>query len=143
MRRNRILTETEKVVLSTFLDVLELDTDDLGVDSNMLDAGITSIDLLRMQKVLQAKFAIAEIPLITLLVNPTIEGTSVAIDRSKGTPSGKVAAYNPVIPLSTKGSKTPLWLVHPGVGEVLVYLNLAKFITDRPVYALRAKGSPD
>ena len=140
MRRNRILTETEKVVLSTFLDVLELDTDDIGVDNNMLDAGITSIDLLRMQKVLQAKFAIDEIPLITLLMNPTIEGMSAAIDRSKGNPSGKVAAYNPVIPLSTKGPKTPLWLVHPGVGEVLVFLNLAKFFTDRPVYALRAKG---
>ncbi|KAM0801214.1 hypothetical protein BDR22DRAFT_804970 [Usnea florida] len=140
MRRNRILTETEKVVLSTFLDVLELDTDDLGVDSNMLDAGITSIDLLRMQKVLQAKFAIAEIPLITLLMNPTIEGMSAVIDQLKGTTSDKVAAYNPVIPLSTKGSKTPLWLVHPGVGEVLVFLNLAKFVTERPVYALRAKG---
>lgn len=140
MRQNRILTETEKVVLSIFLDVLELDSENLGVDSNMLEAGITSMDLLRMQKILQSRFAIAEIPLITLLTNPTVEGMSAAIDRSKGTASGKVTAYNPVIPLGTKGSKTPLWLVHPGVGEVLVFLNLAKFITDRPVYALRAKG---
>lgn len=140
MRQNRILTETEKVVLSTFLDLLELDSADIGVDSNMLEAGITSIDLLKMQKVLQTKFAIAEIPLITLLTNPTIEGMSTAIDKSRGAASGKFAEYTPVVPLGTKGSKTPLWLVHPGVGEVLVFLNLAKFITDRPVYALRAKG---
>ncbi len=140
MRQNRILTETEKVVLSTFLEVLELDSEDIGVDSNMLEAGITSIDLLRMQKILQTKFFIAEIPLITLLTNPTIEGMSAAIDGLKGLASGAAVPYNPVVPMSTKGSKTPLWLVHPGVGEVLVFLNLAKFITDRPVYALRAKG---
>ena len=138
-RQSRTLTETEKVVLSTFMDVLELNADDVGVESSMLDAGISSIDLLRMQKVLQTKFAIAEIPLIMLLTNPTVKGMSGAIDRSNGVASGK-SDYNPVVPLSTKGCKTPLWLVHPGVGEVLVFLNLSKFITDRPVYALRAKG---
>lgn len=110
------------------------------VEANMLEAGITSIDLLKMQKELQSKFSIADIPLITLLTNPTIEGMSAALDRSKGLVCGKGAVYNPVVPMSTKGTKTPLWLVHPGVGEVLVFLNLAKFITDRPVYALRAKG---
>ena len=140
MRQNRILTETEKVVLSTFLAVLELDSEDIGVESNMLEAGITSMDLLRMQKVLQTEFSIAEIPLITLLTNPTIEGMSTAIDRLKGVASGKDLVYSPVVPMGSKGNKTPLWLVHPGVGEVLVFLNLAKFITDRPVYALRAKG---
>ena len=140
MRQKRILTETEKVVLSTFLDVLELSSEDLGVESNMFEAGITSIHLLRMQKVLQTKLSIMEIPLITLLTNPTIEDMSTALDRLSGLVSGEGVSYDPVIPMSTNGSKTPLWLVHPGVGEVLVFLNLAKFITDRPVYALRAKG---
>lgn len=140
MREKRILSETEKSVLSTFLDVLELDSEDIGVESNMLEAGVTSMDLLRMQKVLQTKFAIAEIPLITLLTHPTVEGMSTSIDHLTGVAPGKGTSYNPVVPMGTKGSKTPLWLVHPGVGEVLVFLNLAKFITDRPVYALRAKG---
>ena len=140
MRQNRILSETEKVVLSTFLTVLELDSDDIGVESNMLEAGITSMDLLRMQKVLQTEFSIAEVPLITLLTNPTVEGMSAAIDRLKGVASDNGLVYSPVVRMGSKGNKTALWLVHPGVGEVLVFLNLAKFITDRPVYALRAKG---
>lgn len=40
------------------------------------------------------------------------------------------------------GTKTPLWLVHPGVGEVLVFVGLAQYLNedDRPVYALRARG---
>ena len=45
--------------------------------------------------------------------------------------------------LQAEGTKTPLWLVHPGVGENLVFLNLAKYIIDRPVYALRARGFDD
>lgn len=42
--------------------------------------------------------------------------------------------------LQTQGSEIPLLLVHPGVGELLVFLNLAKYIVDRPIYALRARG---
>lgn len=38
-------------------------------------------------------------------------------------------------------AKTPLFCVHPGVGEVLVFVNLAKyFVNERPFYALRARG---
>ena len=35
-----------------------------------------------------------------------------------------------------RGSGTPLQLVHPRVGEILVFFGLASYITDRPVYAL-------
>ncbi|KAK0509686.1 hypothetical protein JMJ35_008080 [Cladonia borealis] len=42
--------------------------------------------------------------------------------------------------MQDRGVKTPLWLVHPGVGEVLIFINLARHIIERPVYALRARG---
>jgi thioesterase domain-containing protein len=43
--------------------------------------------------------------------------------------------------MQQSGTKTPLFCVHPGVGEVLVFVNLAKyFVADRPFYALRARG---
>lgn len=50
--------------------------------------------------------------------------------------------YDPVVVLRSSGSKTPLWLVHPGVGEVLVFVGLAHHMSadDRPIYALRARG---
>lgn len=50
--------------------------------------------------------------------------------------------YNPVVVLRSSGSKAPLWLVHPGVGEVLVFVGLAQNMStgDRPIYALRARG---
>ncbi|KAI1089147.1 acetyl-CoA synthetase-like protein [Rostrohypoxylon terebratum] len=50
--------------------------------------------------------------------------------------------YDPVVVLRSSGTKTPLWLVHPGVGEVLVFVGLAQHMSadDRPIYALRARG---
>jgi thioesterase domain-containing protein len=43
--------------------------------------------------------------------------------------------------MDTSGSKPPLFLVYPGVGEVLVFVALARQLADgRPVYAIRARG---
>jgi thioesterase domain-containing protein len=55
--------------------------------------------------------------------------------------SAAPAPYDPIVALQTKGTKTPLFCVHPGVGEVLVFVGLAKFFAhERPFYALRARG---
>jgi thioesterase domain-containing protein len=49
--------------------------------------------------------------------------------------------YDPVVPLQLTGRKTPLFCVHPGTGDVLSFVNLAKyFANERPFYALRARG---
>lgn len=50
--------------------------------------------------------------------------------------------YDPVVVLRASGTKAPLWLVHPGVGEILVFVGLAQHMRadDRPIYALRARG---
>ena len=45
-----------------------------------------------------------------------------------------------MVVLQSQGQETPLWLIHPGVGEVLVFLGLASHFTGRPVYAMRARG---
>lgn len=34
----------------------------------------------------------------------------------------------------------PLWLLYPGVGEILVFFDLADYITHQPVYALGSGG---
>lgn len=50
--------------------------------------------------------------------------------------------YDPVVILqsSPTSNKTPLWLIHPGSGDVLVFVALAKYFPDRMVYGLRTKG---
>lgn len=52
--------------------------------------------------------------------------------------------YDPVVPLQLSGRKTPLFCVHPGTGDVLGFVNLAKYFeNERPFYALKARGFED
>lgn len=140
----RDLTEMESTVKSVFSDVLGFQSSDIGPNTNFYDVGVTSIELLRLKAALQAKLQLTDIPLITILSNPSVETTANCLAKLCQTGrADEGLIYNPVVALSAKGSKPPLWLVHPGVGEVLVFLGLAKHINDRPVYALRARGFED
>ena len=135
-RREQPATDLERLVLAVFGDMFKLPADEIGVDSSLFDLGVSSIDLIAFKQRLQTKLELeVEIPLIMVLTNPTIRGMAHALNTLQSP-----QVYNPVVTLQTKGEKTPLWLVHPGVGEVLVFLNLAKYVTDRPIYALRARG---
>ena len=49
-----------------------------------------------------------------------------------------------IVPLQASGTRTPLFLVHPGDGDVLAYPVLARLLgPDQPSYALRAQGIDD
>lgn len=74
-------------------------------------------------------------PVITMMQHPSIRSRA-AVLRGSSTSKG----YNPVVTLRNEGTKTPLWFIHPGVGEALVFIGLSKYINDHPVYALRARG---
>ena len=131
-------TPTEKVIASLISEMFGSDEKEVGLDSSLFDLGIDSIALIKFLFQLQKNLKMEDtISLSLALTSPTVGGMAKALDNlglEKGAP------YNPVVPLQANGTKTPLWLVHPGVGEILVFLNLAKTFTDRPVYALRARG---
>ncbi|KAL2194754.1 hypothetical protein P885DRAFT_71161 [Corynascus similis CBS 632.67] len=140
-------TADEAAILDIVRQQLELSAeDDFGVNDSVLATGATSMDLVaimhRMNKQLPA-LASHPIKLTDLLNHPTIRGLSQRIAKITGAvveANPKPHEYDPVVTLQPNGTKTPLWLVHPGVGEVLVFVNLAHRIRDRPVYAFRAKG---
>jgi acyl-CoA synthetase (AMP-forming)/AMP-acid ligase II/thioesterase domain-containing protein len=152
IKRYRLATRSEPenddeaAILDIVRQQLELSAeDDFGVNDSVLATGATSMDLVaimhRMNKL--PNLAGHPIKLTDLLNNPTIRGLSVRIAKMTGAlvdTDKKPHEYDPVVTLQPNGSKTPLWLVHPGVGEVLVFVNLAHRIRDRPVYAFRAKG---
>ena len=126
----------EKLLMREFCEVLDLNVEDIDTDSSIFSMGVTSVDLIRLKRNIEKNLSPPrDIPMIALLTNPTIRTLAKTIASSEG-PMG----YDPVVRMQHQGTKTPLWLVHPGVGEVLVFINLAKHITDRPVYALRAQG---
>ena len=129
-------TEIEKTLLEVFEDTLSLPENELGVETPVFEMGVTSIDLIKSTRAIEQRLKLtAQIPIITMMTHPTIRGLAKALEDLN-----HPSSYNPIVTLQHAGAKPPLWLIHPGVGEILVFLNLAKYLTDRPVHALRARG---
>ncbi|KAK3949500.1 hypothetical protein QBC32DRAFT_316780 [Pseudoneurospora amorphoporcata] len=132
-------TENELVLQDIFSDVFGVPSAEIGIHTNVYNLGCSSVELFRLKWAVQSQPQFPNaIPVTTMISNPTIASLLSAIDTTGGSISP--TEYNPVVVLRSGGRKAPLWLVHPGVGEVLVFLNLANQITDRPIYALRAQG---
>lgn len=131
--------DMERILLSIFLETLGLETPDMSIDTPVLDTGISSIDLIRLKSACEKAFGIAEIPMVTVMTNITIRSMAAAIGELRNSPQYR-GEYNPVVTLQYSGSKTPLWLIHPGIGEILVFLGLVQYFPDRPIHALRARG---
>ncbi len=110
----------------------------MGIDTPVLDTGVSSVELIRLKSASEKAFNIADIPIVAIMTNTTIRSLASAI-RQILTSQYKVE-YNPVVTLQYNGSKTPLWLIHPGIGEILVFLGLVQYFPDRPIHALRACG---
>ena len=82
-----------------------------------------------------------EIPILRILLHPTPNLLSTLVDKILNPSASDANIYDPIVPLQTTGDKTPIFFVHPGVGEVLILVNLAKYFHgERPFYAFRARG---
>lgn len=124
-------------------DTFNVDPSVLDISQNILDYGASSIYLIRLQQFLKERLCIFDIPTIEILKRPIISELSEYVqmlsDGSKDAADSRI--YDPLVCLHPHGSKPPLYLVHPGVGEVLVFINIARELDDdRPVYAFRARG---
>ncbi|WAP58264.1 non-ribosomal peptide synthetase [Streptomyces sp. S465] len=134
--------ETERVLAEIYAEMFDTVPERISATASFFDLGGTSLDILRLRRQVHRRLGVAELPVITVLTAPSVRQLAARLGArltDGGAPAA--AAYDPVVPLQTGGEKTPLFCVHPGVGEVLVFVNLAKyFVGDRPFYALRARG---
>ena len=138
--RRNATSPVEKALLDAFVQVLEVSDNDIDMDSNLFDnMGVSSVELLKLKSAIEKALDLQEDPITitTIMAHPSIRSLAHKLTQHKE--EGR-EVYDPVVCLHSTGAKTPLWLIHPGVGEVLIFLHLAKHITDRPVYALRARG---
>ncbi|KAG2106139.1 Alpha/Beta hydrolase protein [Suillus discolor] len=96
--------------------------------------------IFRLKREGEAHFDLPEIPTIQVLKHPVISSLANYVDSLLSKDS-QTEEYDPIVPLQLTGNKTPIFFVHPGVGEVLIFVNLAKYFqNERPFYALRARG---
>ncbi|MFD4640244.1 alpha/beta fold hydrolase [Lentzea sp. NPDC058436] len=106
----------------------------VSATAGFFDLGGTSLDVLRLTRGVRERLG-ADLPVLDVLRAPTVR----ELARIVGAPPRQ--GYDPVVTLQAGGDGVPLFCVHPGVGEVLVFVNLAKhFAGERPFHALRARG---
>lgn len=133
-------TDVERMILEelTAMQGLNSEDDAIGVNISIFDFGITSVDLFVLGERVYKKAGLEKpLPVGTLLTDPTVRGIAQAIEQAGYEASGE---YVPIVPLQKEGSKTPLFLIHPGSGDVLIFVALAKYFPDRPVYGIRTRA---
>lgn len=147
-------TETEArlltVVRRTLKNVLDTAEQAIQLDTPWYGFGLNSIHLIRLKHDVELAMDLADVPLLWLLNISNIREFATRFEGSQRSRRDSVVGidadsqYDPIARLHSHGSKPPIWFFHPGVGEVLIFMNLARLIKDRPVYALRARGfNPD
>ncbi|KAJ6005138.1 hypothetical protein N7540_012937 [Penicillium herquei] len=130
-------SEIEQTILDLICKRLSVDPNEVSVTTNLFQLGLSSLDFYTVTQDLHHTFN-ARVTLPELLADPSISGLAQRISASM---SDTDTEYNPVVCLQPHGSKTPLWLVHPASGNVLIFTALARAFHDRPVYAFRARGT--
>ncbi|RYP66867.1 hypothetical protein DL769_005899 [Monosporascus sp. CRB-8-3] len=169
---NPAMSEAEADLINDFVRTRGGSDPTATVDVNtpVWELGFTSMDLVRLKHRIDTRLHIS-VPIIVLMKHPTARSLAAALAEHQHQPVGpgkiedtsstamkddeaapaaiatrpvarRNGQYDPVVTFRAGGSKTPLWLVHPGVGEVLVFVGLVQHLSDddRPVYALRARG---
>jgi acyl-CoA synthetase (AMP-forming)/AMP-acid ligase II/thioesterase domain-containing protein len=131
-RRESKFLETELVAI--WESVLELSN--LGLDDDFFALGGDSV--LGAEAVARVRDLVGDpnLPLISIVRAPT--PATMAREVFSG------AGESGLIPLQASGSRTPLFLVHGGDGDVMAYAVLARHLgPDQPTYGVRVRGIDD
>ncbi|KAJ5281133.1 hypothetical protein N7478_006505 [Penicillium angulare] len=133
-------SETEKIVQKTVAELLEISADEISMDDSIFDLGVSSLNLIRLRAMVQeAVGAEMQLPMSIMLTEPSPAAISAAIDSLMSKPR----EYNGIVPLNAHKGKDggiPLFCIHPGSGDILVFIALAAHFSTRPVYAIRTRG---
>jgi hypothetical protein len=117
----------EKLVQGTLADLLAVPPDKIHMKASIFDLGVSSFNLIMLKSMLDTavqnvdrKEEAGDVPLSTLLNDPSVGAIARGIDEQLA----KSRVYNPVVPLQTHGHKMPIWFIHPGSGDILVFISL-------------------
>ncbi len=133
---------TEQTLVKLWLDLLNLE--EIGVTDNYFDLGGTSLLAVEFFAKVEQEFG-QKLPLTTLVEQPTIEAFARYLNQADN-PADQLSSIDSLVLLEVGNAEPPLFLVHDGDGETLLYRNLAKRLYPRrPVYGvqpLRGAGCP-
>ncbi|HEY4089084.1 MAG TPA: non-ribosomal peptide synthetase [Bryobacteraceae bacterium] len=125
--------DLESQLLEIWRSVLE--QPGMGRNTDFFDAGATSILTARAFAQIEKQLG-KDLPLATILQAPTVATLAAAIRNT-----GWAPPWETLVPISTTGSKPPLFLVHAIGGNVVNFRSLSScFDGDQPIYGIQARG---
>jgi amino acid adenylation domain-containing protein len=104
----------------------------ISIQDSFFEVGGDSLLAVNLMMAIEKEFT-KTLPLSTLLTEPTIEQLAVLLSQA-----GQLDNRESLVLIREGGSKPPLFLVHDGEGETLLYRNLAyRLSPDHAVYGLQ------
>ncbi|WP_395334426.1 SDR family NAD(P)-dependent oxidoreductase [Novosphingobium sp. BL-8H] len=139
-------TEAERTIAELWCDLLGMDA--VGRHDNFFDLGGHSLLAVQFTNRLRRKTG-QTLPLAAMLGQPTVANLAAIIDpdsRAIGnvTAAAADAGEEGVITIRKGGQGTPLFFIHDGLGETLLYRGLAlRLDSTRPILGLEPLRSAD
>ncbi len=112
-----------------------LDLRPIGMNDNFFELGGHSLLAARLFSQIE-KMTGKALPLGTLIERPTVEQLADVLRKEGWSPQ-----WESLVPIQPRGSKKPLFCVHPPSGNVFGYTDLARHLgNEQPLFGLQALG---
>lgn len=132
-RGNLPSTPNEQLVAGIWAETLGLEY--LSVTDDFFELGGHSLLAMKVMVAIEKQTG-KRLPLATLFDNSTIEKMALQLDGDK-----PEITWTSLVPIHTTGSKKPLFLIHGGGMNILMFKSLAShFDKDQPIYGIQALG---
>jgi acyl-CoA synthetase (AMP-forming)/AMP-acid ligase II/thioesterase domain-containing protein/acyl carrier protein len=107
----------------------------VGIKDGFFDLGGHSMMAMRLFARIERSFG-RRLPVTTLFEASTVEQLAQLLRRD-----GWQGSWSSLVPIQPLGTRRPLFCVHPHVGTVLCYKDLARHLgLDQPLFGLQARG---
>ncbi len=126
-------TETEKKLAAIWSDVLKIKQ--IGTDEDFFEIGGHSMVAVTLMVKIEKQLGV-RLPLAILFDHSNIHDMALLIDKKS-----EQVNWGSLVPIRSKGTKKPLYLVHGAGLNLLLYTTIvAGLDPDQPVFGLQAKG---
>ncbi len=127
--------EIERQLTQIWEEVLGIQP--INVKDNFFDLGGHSLLAVRLFAQIEKKCG-TSIPLATLFTSGTVEALAKLLSSNQ---EKSKTSWSSLVEIQPKGSKPPLFCIHPLGGEILCYRPLAMHLgSDQPFYGLQPQG---
>ena len=124
--------EVERKLAQIWTSTLNIDR--ISTTANFFELGGQSLQAVSLFAKIEESFG-KKLPLATLFNAPTIQALANVLEGQGN------SSWSPLVAISPKGSKPPLFLVHGAGGNILLYRSLAEHLSpNHPLYGLQSKG---